>query len=199
MIYLRPYGKSADKIAPYLPLLKHGDLIGFGMIALAKMNEQQFIAVTSLQTDLLRKDHIAETSPATKFAHSEIKKNSDGEYTIPSGIRRHYLAKYDWAHHLVSTVENAALEISQKFPISGVIMPTLSSYGTSELERLSRSQYAGGLYESFPEERGYNKCELSPAFPLTERWEKGTVSGSGKWWIKSIDEIKAQQKVPTTS
>lgn len=191
MIYLLPYGKAADRIKTYLPLLKHGDLIGFGTVALAKINGQQFVAVTSLQTDLLRKDHVVEAVPETRFAHSEIKKNSDGKYTVPGGISRHYLAKYDWAHHLVSAVENAALEISKKFPISGVIMPTLSSYGTSEFERLSRSQYASGLYESFPKERSYHNRELSPIFPLTERWEERAVNGSGEWWVKPIDEIKA--------
>lgn len=191
MIYLKPYGKTADKITPYLPLLKHGDLIGFGTIALAEANGQQFVAVTSLQTDLLRKDHVVEAIPETRFAHSDIKKNSDGKYTIPGGISRHYLAKYDWAHNLVSAVENAALEISKRFPVSGVIIPTLSSYGAFDFERLSRSQYASELYESFPEKRDYHKCELSPIFPLTERWEKGVVSGSGKWWIKSTNELKS--------
>ena len=189
MIYLLPYGKVADRVAEYLPLLKHGDLIGFGTVALAEANGQQFVAVTTLQTDLLRKDHVAEAAPETRFAHCEMKKNSDGKYTVPGGISKRYLSRYDWAHRLVSTVENAVLEISGQIPIAGVIMPTLSTYGTSEFQRLSRSQYASGLYESFPRERGYQQHELSPVFPLTEHWEKGAISGSGTWWVKPTDKL----------
>ena len=192
MIYLLPYGKVADRVAKFLPLLKHGDLIGFGTVALAEADGQQFVAITSLQTDLLRKDHVAEVAPETRFAHCEIKENSDGKYTVPGGISKRYLSRYDWAHRLVSTVENAVLEISGQIPIAGVIMPTLSTYGTSEFERLSRSQYASGLYESFPVGRGYQQSELSPVFPLTEQWEKGVISGSGTWWVKSTNKLRLE-------
>lgn len=195
MVYLFPYGKAADKITKYLPLLKHGDLIGFGTIALAEVNGQQFVAITSLQTDLLRKDRFVEATPETRFALGDIRENSDGRYTVPGGISKHYLAQYDWAHRLVSAVENAVLEMSELFPVSGVIMPVLATYGAdshgiNEFERLSFSRYASGLYESFPGERGYHQRELSPVFPLTERWKNGAVSGSGKWWVKPIGELR---------
>jgi hypothetical protein len=193
MIYLMPYGKAASRIAEYLPLLKHGDLIGFGSVSLAEANGQRFVAVTSLQTDLLRKDHAADAAPETRFAHYEMKKNSDGTYTVPGGISKRYLSGYDWAHRLVSTVENAVLEISGQIPIAGVIMPTLSTYGTSEFERLSRSQYASGLYESFPGEHGYQQLKLSPNFPLTEQWEKGAIYGSGTWWVKPTNQLKLKK------
>lgn len=190
-VYLLPYGETADRITRYLPLLKHGDLIGFGTVALADADGQQFVAVTSLQTDLLRKDRVSEVSQGITFSHYRAKKNEDESYTIPAGVRKPYLVKYDWAHRLVSAIENAAVEISDRFPVSGVIIPTLSTYGTGEFECLSRSQYASGLYELFPKERGYHQSELSPTFPLTEQWENGARSGSGKWWVKPINELSA--------
>ena len=191
LVYLLPYGKDADQIKEYLPLLKHGDLIGFGEVALAQVNGERFVAVSSIQTDLLRRDYVVEEFSGTSFSFSKIVKNDDGRYTIPSGVRKQYLAKGDWAHRLVGVVENAVREISEQFPVSGVIIPTLSTYGTSDFVWVSRSEYASRLYSSFPQERGYQLSKLRPCFPLTEQWEGIMLGGSGEWWAKPIDEIRA--------
>ena len=189
MIHLGPYGKAADRVQEYLPLLKHGDLIGFGTVALAQVDGQQFVVVSSLQTDLLRKDHVVEIGHQANFSHSKTKRNGDDSYTIPSAIRKPYLEHYDCAHRLVSVVEDAVQEISARFPVAGIIMPTLSSYGRSDFEALRLSKYASGLYQSLPGERGYHQREIYPVFPLTHWWERGAVFGSGEWWVKTIDEL----------
>ena len=191
MIYLLPYGEDADRVKEYLPLLKHGDLIGFGTVALAQVDGQQFVTISSLQTDLLRKDHVVETGHPANFSHAKTKRNEDERYTVPSAITKPYLKHYDWAHRLVSAVESAVLEISGRFPVAGIVMPTLSSYGRSSFESVRLSNYASGLYQTLPHERGYHLRQIDPVFPLTHWWERGVgLFGSGEWWVKTIDDLK---------
>ena len=187
-VYLRPYGNVAEGVAAYLPLLKHGDLIGFGSVAIAQAGGKQFVAVTSLQTDLLRKDYVAGARPdvGTKFSLPEMKRNKDGRYTVPKHLRKEYLSSYALAHKMASAVEAAAVELSEKFDIRGVIIPTLSTHPEGQ-KLAATSGYAAKLYEAFPEERGYQKQALSVVFPLTDK------EGEGRWWVAPIEKLKAKR------
>ena len=93
-INLRPYGPQGGEIAPYLRLLKHGDLIGFGRIARASTEGKTFVALTSLQTDLLRKDSVRGMRqdlelPTTFFP--DVKRNESGGGTIPTSLSKRNL------------------------------------------------------------------------------------------------------------
>ncbi len=194
-VYLRPYGKAAEEISEYLRLLKHGDLIGFGSIAIAYTEGKRFVAVTALQTDLLRKDHVdgIRSDSRSMFTGPEIKRNEDDKCTVPGYLRKPYLSGYAWAHRIVGAVEAAAVKLSEKVPVDGVIIPLLSTAVTvdgipiRDGKDLFKSDYAKGLYEVFPKERGYTQQNISPNFPLTNKL------GEGKWWMAPIEDLRAHK------
>lgn len=187
-IYLNAYGEKAGLIEPYLRLLKHGDHIGFGNVAVADAKEGEYLAVSMLQTDLLRRDRV-HNPKKINFTLTDVDANEDGKFTVPASIRRPYVNGYAWAHRIVDAIERAAIEVSQQFPIAGVIIPTASSYRNSDFTRVTLGKYSCDIYEEFPMQRGYQKRELNPVFPLSELWGESAVLNAGRWWVKPIDEI----------
>ncbi len=203
-VYLKPYDLQSDIIAPYLPLLKHGDIIGFGSLALADIEGKAFVAVTSLQTDLLRKDSVMgmrhDLQLPTTF-YPDVKRNESGKYTVPRRLRRAYLDDYAWAQKILEVVEAAAL--SRGSGIEGVVVPT-TSFGVlySGIARavndevadmmmqhpLARlSGYSRELYDVMPGKRGYHKKDVEVSFPLTDQIGKGT------FWIAAVDDLRERQ------
>ncbi len=198
-IYLRPDASKSDEIAPRLHLLKHGDIIGFGSLALAYMEGKAFVAVTSLQTDLLRKDSVRgmrQDLPLPTTFYPDVVKN--GEYTLPRRLRRTYLDDYSWAQKILEAVEAATL--SKGVGVEGVIVPTTSfgvlNSGTAQavnnetadilmqhpLARLSG--YSRELYDIMPGKRGYQQKEIELSFPLT------CQVGRGTFWVAPVDSIR---------
>ena len=191
LVYLQP---DNDEIVPYLRSLKHGNIIGFGSLALAEIEGKTFVAVTSLQTDLLRRDHV-EGKPHSWYYN--IVKNEGSKYTVPANIRRPFLENYAWAHKILGAVEAATL--STKTGISGVIIPT-TSFGLLDEELAEEAtdeernilekkpleiqgKYAQGVYDFMPEKRGYSREDVTVSFPFTKQ------SGRGACWAATIDKL----------
>ncbi|MBI2176579.1 hypothetical protein HYU40_04530 [Candidatus Woesearchaeota archaeon] len=198
LVHLQP--DRNNEIAPYLRLLKHGDSVGFGSFALVGVEGKTFVAVTSFQTDLLRRDYVKgirhDLVLPTTF-YPDVVKNESGEYTVPASIRRPFLKNYAFAHKILEAVETAVL--SATTGIEGVIVPTTSVGLTDEkwaqiftngeenpfwempLNRLSG--YARSLYDDMPGKRGYSKKDVTVSFPLTGQVGKGT------FWVASVNNF----------
>lgn len=184
LAYLKPYGAEKDEIAPYLPLLKHGNVVGFCNIAMAEIGWKQFVAVTSLQTDLMRRDYVKSVRsdlglPTTFFP--DVKKNEGGRQTVPANITRPYLNKHRWVHKMLEAIEEASANTG----FDGVLVATTDFFldGPYERKRIiidRLSEYNQGSYDVVPGKRGYKNETAEVKFPLTNQ------AGSGSCWIKSF-------------
>lgn len=203
-VYLQPDASESSEIAHYLRLLKHGSLIGFCSIALAEAEGKNVVVVTSLQTDLLRKDRVTgmgEDMLSTTF-FPDVKPNGIGEYTVPRHLRRPFLENYAWAQKILGAVEEAAL--SKVTGIEAVMVPT-TSYGvilsgiaqkignaeeadlyTERPLALFSGDYAKGVYDLVPGIRGYHQKNVEVSFPLTGQ------TGRGTFWIATVSDLKGR-------
>lgn len=188
LVHLKPFGPNKEEIAHYLPLLKHGNVIGFCSLALSEVEGTPFVAVTSLQTDLLRKDYVKGVRsdiglPTTFFPG--IKKNEDWCYTVPPHIGRQYLRKHSWVHEMLGCIEKASYDASGDLGLGGVLVPTTdfsldNGFESKRIVPDRLSECAQGSYDAVPGKRGYKKETAEVNFMLTNQ------KGSGAFWIKSF-------------
>ncbi len=159
-IGIRPYGRMRDGIQPYLKKLKHGDLIGFYVMAQATVNGEKVAVIETMQTDLLRRE-------------------KDGTYLVPNREKRYYMSgKEQWLRRTLPKLEEAL----RRTGVKAVLIPTkevIFATRIGGINRLMGSTSFEQLYQ-MPKELGYQKGTGNVSFLRGK-------SAEGIYWIKPLN------------